>query len=614
MRTWVEPREASSPQDGECHHEGGSIQMSHDGKDISGSELDVMRHSAAHVLAKAVQRLYPGSKLGIGPVIENGFYYDIDVPSKLGEDDLPRIEAAMREIIAAEEPFKREEWSKQQALEHYSSRDDNPYKREIIEALSEDESISVYWTGSDWVDLCRGPHIPNSAGLGAFKLTTVAGAYWRGDEHRPMLQRIYGTAWQTQEQLEHYLEQVEDAKRRDHRRIGKELDLFTFSDLVGPGLPLWLPKGATIRRELERWVTDLELERGYQHVITPDVAKVEMYKVSGHWDHYKDVMFPVMEDGEEQLVLRPMNCPHHIQVYRHEQRSYRELPMRIAEFGTMWRYEKSGELSGLSRTRRMDLNDAHIFCTPDQIQDEIVGVVELIEHVYSVLGIADHWYRLSLWDPSDKEKYVDNPEMWDRGEQYLKDAMARLSLDYVVAPGEAAFYGPKIDIQLRDPLGHSETISTIQVDFHLPSQFQLEYVGEDGQFHRPVMIHRGVIGTLVRMIAYLIEKYAGAFPLWLAPVQAVIVPIADRHVDYALSVASELRRSGFRVDVDRRREKMQAKIRDAQAQQVPYMLVVGDRDQQAGTVSVRERRQGDLGAQPLAEFVHSMQERREAHT
>ena len=588
--------------------------MSHDGKDISGSELDVMRHSAAHVLAKAVQRLYPGSKLGIGPVIENGFYYDIDVPSKLGEDDLPRIEAAMREIIAAEEPFKREEWSKQQALEHYSSRDDNPYKREIIEALSEDESISVYWTGSDWVDLCRGPHIPNSAGFGAFKLTTVAGAYWRGDEHRPMLQRIYGTAWQTQEQLEHYLEQVEDAKRRDHRRIGKELDLFTFSDLVGPGLPLWLPKGATIRRELERWVTDLELERGYQHVITPDVAKVEMYKVSGHWDHYKDVMFPVMEDGEEQLVLRPMNCPHHIQVYRHEQRSYRELPMRIAEFGTMWRYEKSGELSGLSRTRRMDLNDAHIFCTPDQIQDEIVGVVELIEHVYSVLGIADHWYRLSLWDPSDKEKYVDNPEMWERGEQYLKNAMARLSLDYVVAPGEAAFYGPKIDIQLRDPLGHSETISTIQVDFHLPSQFQLEYVGEDGQFHRPVMIHRGVIGTLVRMIAYLIEKYAGAFPLWLSPVQAVVIPIADRHLEYAESVAAELRRAGFRVEVDGRREKMQAKIRAAQAQQVPYMLVVGDRDQQAGTVSVRERREGDLGAQPLADFSAQLNARLTAHT
>jgi threonyl-tRNA synthetase len=588
--------------------------MSHDGKDISGSELDVMRHSAAHVLAKAIQRLYPGSKLGIGPVIENGFYYDIDIPSRLGEDDLPRIESEMRDIVAAGEPFKREEWSKGEALQHYTAEDDNPYKREIIEALDEHEPISFYRTGPDWVDLCRGPHVADSSKLGAFKLTNVAGAYWRGDEHRPMLQRIYGTAWQTQDQLEHYLEQVEDAKRRDHRRIGKELGLFTFADLVGPGLPLWLPKGATIRRELERWVTDLELDRGYQHVITPDVAKVEMYKVSGHWEHYKDSMFPIMQAGDEELVLRPMNCPHHIMIYQHEQRSYRELPMRLAEFGTMWRFEKSGELSGLSRVRRMDLNDAHIFCTPDQIQDEIVGVVELIEYVYGVLGITDHWYRLSLWDPNDKAKYVDNPEMWERGERYLKEAMARLALDYVEAPGEAAFYGPKIDIQLRDPLGHSETISTIQVDFHLPNQFELEYVGEDGQFHRPVMIHRGVIGTLVRMIAYLIEKYAGAFPLWLAPVQAVIVPIADRHLDYASSVASALRRNGFRVEVDKRREKMQAKIRDAQAQQVPYMLVVGDRDQQGGTVSVRERRAGDLGAQPLAELVELMRKRREDHT
>jgi len=589
--------------------------MSHNGSSVSASELEVMRHSAAHILAKAVQRLYPGSKLGIGPVIENGFYYDIDIPSRVGDEDLPRIEAEMRDIVAAAEPFKREEWSKDQALQHYASaEDDNPYKREIIEALAEDEPISFYWTGPDWVDLCRGPHVANSSQLKAFKLTNVAGAYWRGDERRPMLQRIYGTAWQDQDQLDHYLALVEDARRRDHRRIGKELGLFMFSDLVGPGLPLWLPRGATIRRELERWVTDLELERGYQHVITPDVAKVEMYKVSGHWAHYQDSMFPVMHAGEEELVLRPMNCPHHIQIYQYEQRSYRELPMRIAEFGTMWRYEKSGELSGLSRVRRMDLNDAHIFCTPDQIQDEIVGVVELIENVYRVLGISDHWYRLSLWDPNDKEKYVDNPEMWERGERYLKEAMARLGLDYVEAPGEAAFYGPKIDIQLRDPLGHSETISTIQVDFHLPNQFQLEYVGEDGQFHRPVMIHRGVIGTLVRMIAYLIEKYGGAFPLWLAPVQAVVIPIADRHVDYASGVAAKLRKAGFRVEVDSRREKMQAKIRDAQAQQVPYMLVVGDRDQQAGTVSVRERREGDLGASPLDEFVAVMQARREDRT
>ncbi len=584
--------------------------MSHNGKDVSASELEVMRHSAAHVLAKAVQRLYPGSKLGIGPVIENGFYYDIDIPTRVGDDDLSRIEDAMREIIAAAEPFKREEWSKQRALEHYSSEEDNPFKREIIEEVPDAEPLSFYWTGSDWLDLCRGPHVSDASKIGPFKLLNVAGAYWRGDEKRPMLQRIYGTVWQNEDQLEHYLWQLEDARQRDHRRIGKELGLFAFSDLVGPGLPLWLPKGATIRRELERWVTDLELARGYQHVITPDVAKVEMYKVSGHWDHYKEAMFPVMQAGDEQLVLRPMNCPHHIQIYQHDQRSYRELPLRLAEFGTMWRYEKSGELSGLSRVRRMDLNDAHIFCTPDQIESEIIGVVDLIEHVYSVLGITDHWYRLSLWDPADKEKYVDNPEMWERGERYLKDAMARLGLAYVEAPGEAAFYGPKIDIQLRDPLGHSETISTIQVDFHLPAQFGLEYVGEDGQFHRPVMIHRGVIGTLVRMIAYLIEKYGGAFPLWLAPVQAVVIPIADRHLPYAETVAAELRKRTFRVEVDARREKMQAKIRDAQSQQVPYMLVVGDRDQQGNTVSVRERRQGDLGAQPLPDFLAQLETQR----
>jgi len=451
----------------------------------------------------------------------------------------------------------------------------------------------------------------STSGVKAFKLLSVAGAYWRGDEKRPMLQRIYGTAWPTQAEVDQYLERLEEARRRDHRRLGRELGLFTFSDLVGPGLPLWLPKGAAIRRELERYVTDLELRRGYQHVITPDVAKVEMYKTSGHWDHYQDSMFPVMHYEEEELVLRPMNCPHHIQVYRHEQHSYRELPIRLAEFGTMWRYEKSGELSGLSRVRRMDLNDAHIFCTPDQIENEIVGVVRLIEDIYSVLGIKDHWYRLSLWDPNDKEKYVDNPEMWERGERYLKDAMTRLELDYVEAPGEAAFYGPKIDIQLRDPLGHSETISTIQVDFHLPNQFQLEYVGEDGKFHRPVMIHRGVIGTLVRMIAYLIEMYGGAFPLWLAPVQVLAIPIADRHLEYAEKVATELKEIGIRAEVDSRRERMQNKIRQAEGQKVPYILVMGDRDIQGGTVSVRERGAGDLGAMERSAFLERVREERD---
>ena len=426
-----------------------------------------------------------------------------------------------------------------------------------------------------------------------------------------MLQRIYGTAWPSQEELDAYLERLEEARRRDHRRLGRDLGLFTFSDLVGPGLPLWLPKGATIRRELERYVTDLELRRGYQHVITPDVAKVDMYKTSGHWAHYQDGMFPVMHYGEEEMVLRPMNCPHHIEIYRHEQHSYRELPIRLAEFGTMWRFEKSGELSGLSRVRRMDLNDAHIFCMPEQIQDEIVGVVKLIEDIYEVLGIKDHWYRLSLGDPNDKEKYVDNPEMWARGEQYLRDALDSLKLEYVEAPGEAAFYGPKIDIQLRDPLGHSETISTIQVDFHLPNQFKLEYVGEDGKFHQPVMVHRGVIGTLVRMIAYLIEKYGGSFPLWLAPVQVLAIPIADRHIEYADQVKAELMEAGIRAEVDTRRERMQNKIRQAEQQRVPYILVMGDRDVQGGTVSVRERGAGDLGAMERAAFLERVRTERD---
>ncbi len=584
--------------------------MSDDGQREQ-TPLDILRHSTAHVMAKAVQRLYPGSMLGIGPPIDDGYYYDIDIPGKqLSADDFPAIEAEMKKIIKANEPFVRREVPRAAAIAENEARGEK-YKVEIVNDLPEDAITSFYDTGTDWTDLCRGPHIPTTRGISAFKLLSVAGAYWRGDEKRPMLQRIYGTAWPTQEELDQYLWRLEEARRRDHRRVGRDLGLFTFSDLVGPGLPLWLPKGATIRRELERYVTDLELRRGYQHVITPDVAKVDMYKTSGHWAHYQEAMFPVMKNGDEEMVLRPMNCPHHIQIYRHEQRSYRELPLRLAEFGTMWRYEKSGELSGLSRVRRMDLNDAHIFCTPDQILDEIVGVVKLIEDIYEVLGIKDHWYRLSLGDPNDTVKYVDNPEMWARGEQYLKDAMERLGLDYVEAPGEAAFYGPKIDIQLRDPLGHSETISTIQVDFHLPNQFQLEYVGEDGKFHQPVMLHRGVIGTLVRMIAYLIEKYGGAFPVWLAPVQVLAIPIADRHLEYAEQVAEELRDSGIRVEVDTRKERMQNKIRQAEQQRVPYILVMGDRDVQGGTVSVRERGVGDLGAMERSAFLARVRDERD---
>ncbi len=562
--------------------------------------LAPMRHSTAHVMAQAVQHLFPGAKFAFGPDTEDGFYYDIELPRPISAEDLPAIEAEMRKSVAAHSDFIQEDWPKDKAVAWFKQHD-QPFKVEWISQLP-DESVSIYRHG-DFTDLCAGPHVKNTGDIGAFKLLNIGGAYWRGDEKRQQLTRIYGTVWQDERELQAFLERLEDARRRDHRRIGKELGLFMFSDLVGPGLPLWLPKGATIRRELERWVTDLEIRRGYQHVITPDVAKVDMYRTSGHWAHYKDAMFPVMKAGDEELVLRPMNCPHHIQIYKEEQRSYRDLPLRIAEFGTMWRYEKSGELSGLSRVRRMDLNDAHIFCTPDQILDEITGVVELIEYVYGVLGIADHWYRLSLWDPNDKEKYVDNPEMWERGERYLKEAMDRLKLDYVEAPGEAAFYGPKIDIQLRDPLGHSETISTIQVDFHLPNQFELEYVGEDSRFHRPVMIHRGVIGTLVRMIAYLIEKYAGAFPVWLSPVQAALIPITDKNVPYLRNLHNRLLDLGVRSELDDRNEKMQRKIAEAQTQKVPYMVVAGGRDEEAGTVSVRLRSGEQLEPMPPEAFL-----------
>jgi threonyl-tRNA synthetase len=563
--------------------------------------LAPMRHSTAHVMAQAVQHLFPGAKFAFGPDTEDGFYYDIELPRPITQDDLTAIEKEMRKSIGAHSDFVREDWPKDKAVEWFKEHD-QPFKVEWISQLP-DATVSIYQHG-DFTDLCAGPHVQNTGDIGAFKLLNLGGAYWRGDEKREQLTRIYGTVWHDQQELDDFLERLEEAKRRDHRRIGKELGLFMFSDLVGPGLPLWLPKGATIRRELERYVTDLEIRRGYQHVITPDVAKVEMYKTSGHWAHYQEAMFPVMKSGDEEIVLRPMNCPHHIQIYQNDQRSYRDLPLRIAEFGTMWRYEKSGELSGLSRVRRMDLNDAHIFCTPEQIQDEIVGVVELIEHIYEVLGITEHWYRLSLWDPNNKEKYVDNPEMWEQGERYLKEAMARLKLEYDEAPGEAAFYGPKIDIQLRDPLGHSETISTIQVDFHLPNQFQLEYVGDDSQFHRPVMIHRGVIGTLVRMIAFLIEKYAGAFPVWLSPVQAQLIPITDRNVEYLRGLHERLLDLNVRSALDDRNEKMQRKIAEAQTEKVPYMVVAGGRDEEAGTVSVRLRSGEQLPPMPPDEFVN----------
>jgi threonyl-tRNA synthetase len=582
--------------------------MSHNGSNnVSHAQLDVMRHSAAHVLAKAVQQLYPGSKLGIGPVIENGFYYDIDIPAKISEDDLPRIEEAMREIIAAAEPFEREEWSKVQALEHYSSREDNPYKREIIQDLADNEQISFYRTGADWVDLCRGPHVESSSQVGAFKLTSVSGAYWRGDEKRPMLQRIYGTAWQTQDQLDHYLWQVEEARRRDHRKLGRELELFFF-DEVAPGQPFWLPKGLRIIHELEALLQRELDSRGYLEISTPSLVKSDLWKQSGHWDFYEQGMFK-LEVEEEDYAFKPMNCPESTLVFGFKTRSYRDLPLRLAQTDRLLRNERSGTLNGLLRVRQLTMDDAHIFCRPDQIQAEIRGVLEFQKAIYDVFGLEPTYYLSTRPD-----KAIGDPAVWERAEADLKAALEQNELAYEVKHGEGAFYGPKIDVDIQDALGRPWQLNTTQLDFQQPERFQLEYIGEDGHAHRPVMIHRAIYGTYERFMAVLIEHYAGAFPLWLAPVQAVVVPIADRHLEYAESVAAQLRAADFRVEVDARREKMQAKIRDAQAQQVPYMLVVGDRDQQAGTVSVRERRQGDLGPQPVSDFIASLQERRTART
>jgi threonyl-tRNA synthetase len=571
-----------------------------------------MRHSAAHVMAQAVLEKFPEGQIAIGPPTADGFYYDFDLPRPLTPDDLTEIEARMREIIAEEHPFEYREISEAQAREIFA---DQVYKQELIDGLvagGEDEygeqvagsvKLSIYRHG-DFVDLCRGPHVDNTAQINpdAVKLLNVAGAYWRGDEHRPMLQRIYGTAWETSEELEKYLWRLEEAKRRDHRRLGRELELFTGHELIGAGLPLWLPKGATVRRLLEEYILQEERQDGYLHVYTPDLAKKELYQVSGHWDHYKDAMFPPIQLDHEEMVLRPMNCPHHILVYASQLRSYRDLPLRIAELGTMYRYERSGVTSGLSRVRAMTLNDAHIFCRPDQVKEEFSNVVRLVERAYATLGITDYSYQLSLRDPADSAKYVANDAMWELAEGVLREALDALDLPYTEAPGEAAFYGPKLDIQFRDVLGHEETISTIQVDFHLPNQFDLTFMGEDGEEHRPVMIHRAIISTLERMMAYLIELYAGAFPVWLAPIQAVLIPIADRHAEYARRVEGRLFDHGFRVQVDDSSKRMHAKIREAQLQKIPYMLIVGDREMKDEAVAVRLRSEEDLGAMPVDEF------------
>ncbi|MGH7846443.1 MAG: threonine--tRNA ligase [Candidatus Binatia bacterium] len=562
--------------------------------------LDILRHSTAHLMAQAVQHLFPGTQVTIGPTIEDGFYYDFKRAKAFTPEELEKIEARMRELAAQNLDVVREEMRREEAISLFRKMKED-YKVAILEEIP-DETVSLYRQG-DWVDLCRGPHVPSTGVIRAFKLTGVAGAYWRGDEKNEMLQRIYGTSFPSEEALQEHLRLLEEAKKRDHRKLGAELGLFMVSDMIGPGLPLWLPKGAVVRSILERYIVDLERSVGYQHLYTPQLARTELYKKSGHWEHFKDNMYPPLRfEDKEELVLRPMNCPHHIMVYQHELHSYRDLPLRLAELGTMYRYERSGVLSGLSRVRAMTLNDAHIFCTPDQIQKETVGVLRLIERVYQDFGFTDCWYRLSLRDPNDKEKYVDNDPMWDKAERCLRQALTEVGISYQEVAGEAAYYGPKIDVQLRNVLGHSETLSTVQLDFYLPGRFGLEYVDKDGQRKPPVMIHRGVISTMERMMAFLIEHYAGNFPLWLAPVQLKVMTVTDQQKEYAQKVSTELQRRGWRVDFDDRNEKLSYKIRQAQVEKIPYAVVVGDKEVREQKVSPRRRGGENLKAMSLEEL------------
>lgn len=573
--------------------------------DKSEEALDIMRHSTAHLLAQAIKRIYGKEhhvQFGVGPVIENGFYYDVDIDVAITPEDLPKIEKEMKKIINSNLPIERIEVSREEAKARFEAIGDE-LKLELLEAIPEGEAVTIYEQG-EFFDLCRGIHLPSTGKIKEFKLLSLAGAYWRGDSNNQMLQRIYGTAFFSKEELNEHLRLLEEAKERDHRKLGKELKLFANSQKVGQGLPLWAPKGATIRRVIERYIVDKEVRLGYEHVYTPVLASVELYKTSGHWAHYQEDMFPVMEMDNEDLVLRPMNCPHHMMIYKNEPHSYRELPIRIAELGTMHRYEMSGALSGLQRVRGMTLNDAHIFVRPDQIKDEFIRTVRLIEEVYQDFGLNDYTFRLSYRDPEDTEKYFDDDAMWNKAQSMLKDAMDELGHDYYEAEGEAAFYGPKLDVQVKTALGKEETLSTVQLDFLLPERFDLTYIGEDGKHHRPVVIHRGVVSTMERFVAFLIEEYKGALPTWLAPVQFQVIPVSPSvHLDYAKKVQERLRLEGLRVELDSRDEKIGYKIREAQMQKIPYMLVVGDQEAENGAVNVRKYGEQDSETMDLEAFV-----------
>jgi threonyl-tRNA synthetase len=559
--------------------------------------LEVLRHSTAHAMAQAILELYPGSKLTLGPPIEDGFFYDIEVAGRITDEDLPRIEERMREIVERDLPIEREEVSKKEAERLY---EDNPYKLEIIRDL-EDGDISVYRQG-EFFDLCRGPHVQSTGALGAFKLQNIAGAYWRGDENNPMLTRVYGTAWPTEKQLKAYLRRLEEAKERDHRKIGRELKLFTFSPDVGAGIPLFLPRGEMLRHLMEGYVREVQSRHGYDHVWTGHLANEKLYEKSGHLEHYKDSMFPPMVDGETRYRLKPMNCPSHMTLYNSEAHSYRDLPLRYAEFATLYRYEKSGELAGLTRVRALTQDDAHIFCTEEQIQEEFRRALEIIREVLDTYGFTDYRVRLSLRDPDDP-KYLAGDERWSRAEDALRTALDASGIDYYTGIGEANFYGPKADFIAKDVLGREWQLSTIQVDFFQPGRLGCEYVGEDGKMHTPVLLHRAVTGTTERFMAVVIEHYGGAFPVWLSPVQAVVIPVADRHLDYAREVQERLVEKGLRGEVDDSANSMQKKIRENARQKIPYLLIVGDREAEQGAVNVRRRAEKQQEALDVEEFA-----------
>ncbi len=569
---------------------------------------EVYWHSTSHLMAHAVQDIYPEAKFGVGPAIENGFYYDIDINSHLTEEDLQKIEERMNKLSKENNSFRRQDLSKSEAVSFFESKGDN-YKLEILSGIDENsEGVSLYKEGN-FVDLCRGPHLPSTGKIKYVKLLNISGSYWRGDEHNKQLQRIYGISFPKKKMLDDYLVKLEEAKKRDHRRLGKDLELFLISNTIGSGLPVWLPKGTVLRENLENYLREEQRKRGYLPVITPHIGNINLYKTSGHYPYYKDSQFPPMqlEDGKEEYLLKPMNCPHHFQIYLSKPRSYRDLPIRYAEFGTVYRYEQSGELNGLTRVRSFSIDDSHIFVRQDQLKDEVCDVIDLIQTIFSQMGFTDFESQLSFRD-DNVDKYGGDIKLWERAQQEIKEAADQMKLNYHIEEGEAAFYGPKIDFMVRDVLGRKWQLGTVQIDYVMPERFNLEYTGSDGQKHRPVVIHRAPFGSMERFIGVLIEHYAGEFPLWLAPVQVAVLPVSQNFIDYSKKVADELKTNDIRVELDERNEKIGYKIRDWETNKVPYMLVLGEKEMNLSNISVRKHKKGDLGSLSLSEFIDNIKD------